>query len=207
MSRPFERVLEKLDEAQFFLRLLSRSWDDQKSAFYFSAFASAARSVSFTLQSVASELNGFAAWYATHQQALRENPLARFLLEARNETQKLGIAPLAYRGQALERSQGGRHYCLRLYRFVPLERGTAVPEGDAVEACRTHLLALGALVQECYGRFQAELDPGHRYAKRVRALTQIPRLRAPRCPLDRLAATYSRQRGAVRKGRTIVRAG
>jgi hypothetical protein len=45
-DRSFGHVVDKLNEAQFYFHQFARSWDAEKGRFYFSAFASAARSVS-----------------------------------------------------------------------------------------------------------------------------------------------------------------
>ncbi len=189
MKRSFGIVVEKVREARFFLNALSRSWDDQKSDFYFSAFASACRSITFTLQSVCARVPDFREWYAQRQAKLEREPLARFLLLARNQTQKVGLVPLAYRGSALERHTRHGHYCRRMYRFVALEQGTGTPpDGDAVVLCRRHLVNLAALVDECYSRFCTILDGQGELAEQVRHTVTIPAIKAPRCPLDRRRA-------------------
>lgn len=200
MEHGFERVIEKLNEARFFLRALGRTWDDSKANYYFSAFASAARSVTFTLQASCSRIPGFRAWYAAEQDGLRGDALARFLLQARNETQKIGVVPLRYRGQALHRTHADRHYCRRVYRFVALEQGADTPpDGDAAALSRRHLINLGRLVLECFVTFREALGPSAEDARRVQRATTVGPLMAPRCPLDRMIARAGRGRASARR--------
>jgi hypothetical protein len=194
MQRPFPRVLDKTAEARFFLGELAKSWNDERSNFFFSAFASASRSITFTMQAVCRSLPGFDSWYATQRKGLGQDDLARFLLTARNQVQKVGLAPLRYRGHVLQRTVGSTHYCRRLYRFVPLEDGVEPPIGDAAHLCRRYLVALAATVQACYSEFARALDPSGRLVREVRSKTTIPALKAPRCPVDRMVARHRRPR-------------
>lgn len=198
--RSFTRVTDKLREAVFFFRALNDTWDDSEASYYFSAFLSAARSVTFTLQAVGDDLPGFAPWYATQRAMLEEKPAARFLLLARNESQKIGVAPVKYGGVASHGGwpKGNHFYCRRLYRFDELEK-TAIepPFGDAVRACREHLGRLALVVRAAYREFQKHVDPNGQIRQVVQRATVIPRLAPARCPLD----TASRRRRRLRSPR------
>jgi hypothetical protein len=61
---------------------------------YLSAYLSAARTTTLALQQFR-ELPGFDAWYAPHQERLRLDPVARFLLEARNSHLHVGPNPVS----------------------------------------------------------------------------------------------------------------
>ena len=76
MTRPYLRVAGKLAEARFFYGLLASTPNPQQAAHYFSAFVSAARSVTFTLQAVMANIPGFNAWYETERLALARNAVA-----------------------------------------------------------------------------------------------------------------------------------
>jgi hypothetical protein len=204
MDRSFSRVLAKRGEAEFFLLQLGASWDDRTSNYLFSAFASAARSVTFTLQAVCARLPGFKEWYAHEQSALASDALARFLLEARNEVQKVGLVPIKYRGSALQRTVAGRHYCRRNYRFVALEKNVALPSGDAVNLCHRHLVRLSQLVADCYSQFVSHLDPGGDLAAEVQQQLSVPVIKAPRCPLDAADSRRRDQRSPSSARRTRV---
>jgi len=88
-------ILEhKLFETDFFLDKIKeskKSIDTKRHAeYYFSAFLSSSRSVTFVMQSAFSKLPGFTEWYATSQDILKKSELARFFVEARNSSQKEG---------------------------------------------------------------------------------------------------------------------
>jgi hypothetical protein len=76
--------------------------------------------------------------------------VAAFLLAARNEIQKVGVAPLRRQGQILEKHAGGRHYCFPRDGFVSLESGVAIAKGDAAVLSRQHLINLAGLVGRAY---------------------------------------------------------
>lgn len=90
MPRSFGIVEEKMYESDFFLEKIAESEDMSEANYYFSAFISAARSVTFALQASLSGIAGFEEWYLEKQKILRENQLARFFTDARNYSQKQG---------------------------------------------------------------------------------------------------------------------
>lgn len=85
---------DKLKETKFFLEKLRRAEDDEFK-YYFSAFLSAGRSVTFFLQAENSGDNDFNAWYGhddmseaeregTRRHQLKNDPLIRILKEIRD---------------------------------------------------------------------------------------------------------------------------
>lgn len=92
MSRSFGIVEQKLEESDFFLTKLEETIElapfDYEPQYYLSAFASATRSITFTIQASISDIKGFDKWYSNQQSKLRQNKLARYFLEARNLSQK-----------------------------------------------------------------------------------------------------------------------
>ncbi len=183
-SRPVERILDKLAEARFFYARFSPCGDVEKAQFYFSAFLSAARSVSFTVQAVCKPMPGFDQWYATEQAVLRASAVSKYLLGLRNETQKVGLAPVHYRGVKTRMSRSGRFHCQLIYRLVALDDGHQPPVDDARAAAAEYLSLLGAVVGRCYDQFRATLDPDGRLRGGVTALSKLPLARTPVCPLD-----------------------
>jgi hypothetical protein len=149
--------------------------------FYFNAYASAARSVTFVLQAVMTAVPGFAAWYEAEQAKLGRDPVAAFLLQARNETQKVGIE--ATRSHGSGTMAHGRHVrCRPHFAFVTLRKARPAPRGEAVTMCRSHLVNLGTLVATCYRAFTKEIDGGA-MADTVKRVTTIPALEWKPCPL------------------------
>jgi len=64
MAKSFGIVEDKLREAEFFLTKLRESNRfEYESRYYFSAFISAARSVTMVLQKTMKDVDGFTSWY------------------------------------------------------------------------------------------------------------------------------------------------
>lgn len=94
VSKSFLAVEEKLLEAAFFLeRLKECSSLKYEGRHYFSAFVSAARSVTWTMQANLNEVPGFSAWYSSVQSTLRHDVLAKLFVDIRNVLQKQGRNP------------------------------------------------------------------------------------------------------------------
>ena len=94
-SRGFYLVVDKVAETDFFLTQLKEYAQYlEEFGFYFSAFVSAARSITFSLQAVMSHYPGFQDWYLTRQEKLKQSELARFFVDLRNHIQKVGGIPI-----------------------------------------------------------------------------------------------------------------
>jgi hypothetical protein len=165
MSRSFQIVEDKIEEAEFFLEKLHFKDTDfptfslREASFYLSAFLSAVRSITFCLQASLSDLDGFQSWYERHQVSLNANELARFFLEARNLSQKVGYYPL--RGGRIHRDENGARH-VELY-FAPLEDMGLVPDADVATACEAHFRQLLEITVDCYGAFGSIIDPEKYY--------------------------------------------
>ncbi len=107
------------------------------------AFLSAARNVSFVLQSSMSKVRGFNEWYAEKQAEMRADASMRFFLELRNVSQKQG--PISYVGGST--LDGGY-----TYRFVEdqLSLPSEVVGVDIRASCAAHLVKLGNLLLELF---------------------------------------------------------
>ncbi|MEW5930775.1 MAG: hypothetical protein AB1941_25215 [Gemmatimonadota bacterium] len=97
--RGFYIVTDKIAETDFFLERLIESQNFSAFPFYFSAFVSAARSVTFALQAVMAEIPGFNDWYASERRALQDSSLAKFFVQLRNHLQKVGSVPVSQSGK------------------------------------------------------------------------------------------------------------
>jgi hypothetical protein len=159
--RTFDLVDHKLAEADFFLERLAEVQTDFFAAqCYFSAFASAARSVTFALQACLSDHPDFSPWYAQKQHLLKADPLARFFHRARTESQHLGVAHI--RGGSM-RSIDGMPRTVFHFRGLFDQNRADVPGDDVVTACQEHMRNLVALVYECYDVFGPVVDPEQYY--------------------------------------------
>jgi hypothetical protein len=156
VSRSFDNVDFKLAEADFFLeKVQSSSLELFECNFYFSAFLSAARSVTFALQAVMAEVNGFPNWYAQQQEVLRTSETAQNFKNLRNEALKTGDLPVT--GGSFKRGK------ITLFLTLPDGRSSA-DQVDAVAAATDYMRRLVKLVFDCYVAFGPVIDPEQHYS-------------------------------------------
>lgn len=163
-QRSFGAVDHKLAEAHFFLERLNQTNHDVIAAnYYFSAFVSAARSVSWCLQAVMKNVEGFQEWYAGKQAYLREQPIARYFNNYRNVLVKEGELPITG-GFFDPNSSGGvdvKHWLERPLEGMINEFGKT----DAVLACKSYMGITVRLVRDCYVDFGPVVDPDQYYTR------------------------------------------
>lgn len=159
MSASFDAVDGKLREADFFLvKLAEAGLDCDAWRFYFSAFVSAARSVTFAIQHAMRRIDGFDEWYSARQKVLRENALCRFFTSVRNETQKRGTNPVTV--------WHGSNECdveaFFLYWYEDPDQ--MPPDEDVVASAQQYMEMLASLVYEAYRDFGHFIDPAVVYS-------------------------------------------
>ena len=164
MSGSFQLVEEKLRESAFFL---DRFRDSEplglEACFYFSAFVSAARSVTLALQKTMSDVSGFDDWYHSARECLKTDPLARYFKDLRDEVVHEGINPLnkvtvEHLHEAL-RSQLRGHPRSHSIVMPDLTSADSSVLADAVRVSENYLKSLVTIVYECYSRFRCFVDP------------------------------------------------
>ena len=154
VKRDFDRAVSKLEEAQRHLDELCDTWKDSVAQSRYSAFLTAARSSTFVLQGCLAHKPGFKSWWEAQRDLLRKDSLARFLVEARNEAEKLGVEALHAHGRVTRWSAEGPR-CQRVYRFRPLDDAKVqVPPGDAMALSQQHLNRLAGLLLKAGERFK-----------------------------------------------------
>lgn len=164
----------KLREADFFLDRMKESLHTaDEMGFYFSAFVSAARSVTFVLQYVASDLEGFEAWYSVIQQEMRANPLAKFMLEARNEHQKRGFSPTG-RGKSVTNPDGSQTFT-RYFSYIGAIPPAEIPDTDIVTACTSHMATTCSIVERFFDAFESQVHRPDEAVQQV--LTSIEQMK------------------------------
>lgn len=144
MSRSFGLVDYKVQEAEFFLlemKRLGRRINFTAIQFCASAFVSAARSITFAMQASLKDHHRFEPWYAKRQEALRNDPLAKFFHDFRTVTQHIGANVVG--GGA--HGKGGTFYY-----FVPCPDLPTVPDQDVLSACESYFVSILQLVYDCY---------------------------------------------------------
>ncbi len=152
MSRSFGLVDYKIQEAECFLNSMLHTggiFDFSGVQFHASAFAAAARSVTFAMQASLKGVPQFDDWYIPRQALLRSDPLARFFVEFRNFSQHVG-GPVVGRGSMRD---GIATYYFQASKDLP-----HVPDEDVFRACRTYFLCLLELVFDCYTDLAAIVD-------------------------------------------------
>lgn len=153
-SRGFHIVATKVGEADFFLEKLNGSQGHYEEFSYFlSAFTSAARSITFSLQSVMSKYPNFDEWYSTRQDKLRADCLAKYFVNLRNHTQKVGDVPVRHSGTFSE----GEIKFVSI--FVDTEDLKGAPKGEVTRLAEEYFVEILKVVQECYRDFWVYADP------------------------------------------------
>ena len=158
MAVSFDCVDNKVKEADFFLEKLQQvgvNFDEAR--FYFSAFVTAARSITFVLQASLSDNIKSDEWYNKKQVELKSDPLARFFLEVRNEVQKRGSNPVS--SFESESKDSIQYFFIYWYGDSPKD----IPDLDVVTACKKYLFQLVKIIYECYKEFGPLIDPEQYY--------------------------------------------
>jgi hypothetical protein len=149
-------VSYKIGEADYFLTKLknTHSWNEEYN-YIFSAYVSALRSITFTLQFVMKKYPGFDSWYSIRQERLRKSSLAKSFVEFRNHAQKTGIIPIAKERSFFE----GVFYESDSF-YVPTNSEIkSVPNGNVVELSERCLIEVLEVIAECYTDFDVYIDP------------------------------------------------
>jgi hypothetical protein len=163
MGRSFQIVEFKVAETDFFLdKLVETTYTTGffEARNYLSAFLSASRSISFSIQASISDLDGFNEWYEGHQTKLRQSKIAKYFLEARNHSQKVGYYPLT--GATRFRDNDGQ---LRTKYHFDRQQFDWTPEQDVLTACGDHFKTLLEVVFDCYQKFGLQIDPDQYFTK------------------------------------------
>lgn len=162
-KRGFPLVVDKVEEAHFFLEKMRSSASFSKDFhFYFSAFISAARSITWTLQYVMADYPNFEEWYKKNSEALKNNKLAKFFVTVRNEDQKRGLRPIYESGFYAE----GKAHSFLGFVETPLSDVKELPEGDIRILSESYMHSLVSLVATCYRDFDTYVDPRMLFTKK-----------------------------------------
>jgi hypothetical protein len=146
--KPFWLIDGKMREADFFLEKLKTAPDLDDARFYFSAFVSAARSVTYAMQVCLKGLAGSSEWWELQRQRLKGDPIAKYFHTVRNITNHTGLNPLQVFINGL--------YGAEL--LLAGDDGESVPEIDAVRAAEKYMRLLVDVASETYGAFWSNLN-------------------------------------------------
>jgi hypothetical protein len=155
VPRSFSIVDYKTQQAEFFLQKIQEAHHDFFAAQCFTdAFVSAARSITFSLQSVCKEIPGFENWYSEKQKILKADRLAEFCNKYR--TASIHIGDTAIRGGTSKRDANGQ---VRVtYFFIETPDIPNPPTDDVYSACRNYFSALLQIILEAYRQFAPFID-------------------------------------------------
>jgi hypothetical protein len=163
MASSFGVVEDKLREADFFLSKLRHSERlSFESDCYFSAFVTAARSVTDAMRVSLKGMPGFKAWFDEVLKRLKTDPLAPFFVEIRNEVVHEGINPLNrvslehLRTSLSQQIRGEQGHVLVL---PDAQRRDSTVLVNAIDACEQYFSSLVDVVFECYVAFKTVVDP------------------------------------------------
>lgn len=148
--KSFGQVDEKVAEADFFLKKFCTTQNLYEARFYFSAFATASRSITFTMQYVMKEVKGFGDWYIKWQGKLKSSELAKKFLDIRNHIQKRGVNPID------GGSFANAHYAYH---------SRSLKVDNIAVYCKKYLTIIIECVWQCYVDFGRYVDPHMYYTK------------------------------------------
>ena len=159
MERPVDLIEWKVAEAEYFLDQMENcGFNNFEFQCNLSAFLSASRSVTFTLQAVMRHIPGFDEWYESARVALVNNALARFFVELRNRATKtgdLGIIGGSATGEADE-IKFGHIFHPELVASLPTE----IRDMNIEEMARQYMGLLVRLVSDWERWFYNSAGPG-----------------------------------------------
>ena len=144
---------KKVAETEFFLgKMVEAGHEWFEFQCYLSAFLSAARTITLALQRFR-HIPLFDDWYERYQDKLKGDPLAKFILETRNDHVHGGPSPVV----------GGMYYQgMATYQFC--ERNGFASD-DIVSSCREHFITLLRIVYDCYVVLGVHIDPQQYYTR------------------------------------------
>lgn len=155
MNRSISVVEYKVQQTEFFLRRLDESGLNFFAVqCYADAFANCARTITLSLQAVVGKVEGFEEWYGIEQDRLRNNSLARFFVNFRNVSSKIGDT--CVRGGSFKKGPDGNIHSK--YYFGPIPDIREVPQITVFDACAQYFETLLRLVYDSMVKFKCELD-------------------------------------------------
>lgn len=165
MPRSFQIVEYKIAEAEFFLSKFISCTKGKirfsEANFYFSAFLTSARSTTFALQAVIAEIQELAVWYQQQQEILKQNEEARFFVEARNLSEKVGYYPI--KGGSSYKDEKGILNILLYFDIYNSENLKFVPKEDVATVSVRFFKILISLIGDAYKKFGYLIDPEKYY--------------------------------------------
>jgi hypothetical protein len=157
MATSFSIVEEKTFEADYFLDKLKDCSGGQirEARFNLSAFISAARSVTFTIQKSLDGVDGFESWYKTQQDFLKNDQLADFFQNARRLSQHVGHYHINMGSFSKGKNEFFFHDFDNSYKYVPKD--------NIITASHKYFTILLNIIYDCFQTFGDIIDPDKYY--------------------------------------------
>jgi hypothetical protein len=156
-KRSFDYVDNKVLETSYFLDNMASTKDPSHAQYYLSAFISAARSITLTLQTVMSEEEGFEEWYSNVHNMLKEDEASRFFVQIRNASIHIGVnTMLAGKMKSMPNGDYTLTYYFRIYDESII---ILPPDKDIVSACRDYFIKLLLIIKDIYNIYSHLIDP------------------------------------------------
>ena len=153
-SRGFYIVAQKVGEADYFLAMMkSVQGRYDEFSYVLSAFTSATRSITFSLQAVMSKYPSFESWYEREQEGLKSNDLAKYFVNLRNYLQKVGEIPVGHMGTMRNGEVKQLSY------FVDVEGLEKAPAGEVTKLAEEYFIEVLKVIHRCYEDFWVYVDP------------------------------------------------
>ncbi len=155
MARSISIVEYKVQQAHFFLEQLELSELNFFAVQCFTdAFASACRSITFSMQAVINDVPGFKDWYSPRMESLKQDRVCAFFNAYRTASIHIGDTVVG----------GGAGFCgvdgkyQRHYFFTAIPEVSQVPSEDVLAVCKSHFISLLSLVYDALSTFLYQLD-------------------------------------------------
>ncbi len=164
MAGSFGAVEDKLREASFFLEKLGEAEPYTLEVnHYFSAFVSAARSVTFAIQVSMKGVDQFAPWYESARERLKSDPIAQLFVDLRNNVIHRGDTPInrveiADFEECISLQMNGdlNYHFLRIPAEIMDDNNGYV---DIAVLSEKYFKPLAQLVFDCYEKFKFTVAP------------------------------------------------
>jgi hypothetical protein len=155
MAQSISIIEYKALQALFFLEQIAKSGSNFFAVQCFTdSFASACRSITFSMQSVMGNIDNFKEWYATKQDILKNDKLAQFFNAYR--VASIHIGDTVVRAGSIATDNDGKR--IMQYYFIPIPDVQNVPDEDVLSICRTYFTTLLGLVYNAFENFRYQLD-------------------------------------------------
>jgi hypothetical protein len=155
MARSISIVEYKVEQARFFLEQIAQPDLNFFAVQCFAdAFASTCRTITFSMQAVIGEVDGFKEWHTAQMEMLKKDRLSQFFNAYRIALIHIGDT-VVREGTTFTDHNGKRR---TQYLFAPIPDLPDVPDEDVVSACTSYFIKLLNLVYEAFATFCCQLD-------------------------------------------------